>query len=459
MSKKFYLDTLYKNFRDIERTIIRKNASQKPTKIKIREYLIVRYWNHILRKAAEYEQEATCDTGHVQFVIEDSRRRLKECLIILKSKLKVHDDDFITEPTLTESQRKAISKIDDEDILRIHEKEIDQVVDKADEEVVNHTPVNPVPDIHTVDPVPDIHTVDPTPPPKMVQSIEDFFKLASKVLDTKFDGKPSELEPFIEQIELLEPMVEDANKAYFVKYVCTHLTGKAREALPDKPENVKEIIDALRKEIKYESSQVIEGKITALLNEKVKLTKFSEKAEKLAEDFRRSLIFEGHTRAKAQEMTIRKTVDLCYKSTRSQAVKAIVEAGNFATPSEVISKFVVQQNVVHQEFLTNKTNKNSNPNRNRDQNRKFRGNHRKNFQRNSNGNNQNQNQNNNGQNRSNFGRFQRGRSYRDNNRGQNANRTEQVLRIVGSENSSSPSGERRAILPAQSSNVQFELLN
>ncbi|XP_055325777.1 putative uncharacterized protein DDB_G0286901 [Sitodiplosis mosellana] len=234
-------------------------------------------------------------------------------------------------------------------------------------------------------------------------------------------------------------MVKDNNIPNFIKFVSTHLVGKAREALPENPQSVKEIIDALKKEIKFESSRVIEGKITALRVDKRGTGRFAEQAEKLAEEFRRSLIFEGHTKAKAQEMTVRKTVELCYKSTRSDTVKAVLAATSFETPSEVVSKFVVQQDTVRQDSWANKNNNGGSGYQNRRPGRGGRGNYRNNFQRNQNNSNQNRNY---GQNRgsNNSGRGYRGhRSYRNNNGNQNGNRQEQVLRIVGSENSSGPS--------------------
>lgn len=427
------IKALAHNFNNIAKTIERKNASKRPVKIKIREYLIIRYWNDILRSISLYEQEAEFDAGFGAHYMVTCHQKLKDCLKTLKSKAQVKGlSDFVQDPQISAHERSAIAKILDGSVTEIPETVIDQTINDLDVDQIHNSPDNNT---------------------KMVQSAEDFFKLASKVVDTKFDGKPSNLEAFIEQIELLEPMVEETNKKHLIKFVCTHLTGKAREALPDNPQTVKAIIDALRKEIKPESSRVIEGKIVALRADKMNVSKFAEKANELAEDFRQSLVFEGHTKEKANEMAIRKTVELCYKSTRSDTVKAILEAAPFDRPSEVIAKYVVQQNVVQQERTLTQNAKNNGSGsgsggQNRKFNRKFRNN-----RNNANGSNPNSNTNYN-QNRGNQNRNggNNGRNFRNNrssrggyNNQQNGNRQEQILRIVsGSENQPGPSQEGRA---------------
>lgn len=443
-SKREELEHLVKKFNDVKKQITRTNASKRPIKIKIREYLIIQYWNDILKAVNEYEQETDYDESYAFFTLTNSYYSLKECLTILNSQANVGDKhEFIVQSTITPREQAIVSKIINE-----NKNEISEVTfDKFEEEL----------DTVTVDPDSNNSTVDPN---KMPQTAEEFFRLASKVVDTKFDGDPANLEAFIEQVELLEPMVEAQNKSHLIKFIGTKLVGKARRALPDKPSEVSQIITALRNEIKYEPSRVIEGKIIALRLDKKNNTKFSEQANKLAEQLRESLIFEGHTKDKAQEMTIRKTVDLCYKLARSETVKAVLGAKAFTTPSEVIYKFVEQTDTARQDYFANK-NQNGQGSRAARGNNRSRGNYRNNFQRNSNNFNQNRNQN---QNRGNYnnGRGYRGnRQYRGNNSNQNNNRSGQVLRIMGpSENLAGPSQEGRA-LPAPSSghNVQFELMN
>lgn len=298
----------------------------------------------------------------------------------------------------------------------------------------------------------------------MTQTPEEFFKLASRVVDIKYAGEPKELTAFIEQVELLEPMVEQQSKQIHIKFICSHLTGIAREVVPEKPESIKEIVDALRTNIKTEPSKVIEGKILALRAKKTSLSKFSERAEKLAEDFRRSLVIEGFTKAKAQEITIEKTIEMCRKSAKSEAVKAVLSASKFTTPNEVIAKLITEQNMIIQERQTQGDNRTQNQNF---KNNRFRGkrgrkgwNSSRPFNRNGNDRNGHANssstfRNSNGRSNYRYNRSNRTNSNRGNHN--NGNRNEQVLRIVaGSENFPGPSEERRPQNSASERAIAFQ---
>lgn len=78
-------------------------------------------------------------------------------------------------------------------------------------------------------------------------------------------------------------------------------------------------------------------------------TKFSEEAEKLAEAYRRSLIFESHTREKASEMTIRKTKELCRRMSRNDVAKGVIESTQCDNPAEVIATFITQNEIARKE--------------------------------------------------------------------------------------------------------------
>lgn len=122
------------------------------------------------------------------------------------------------------------------------------------------------------------------------------------------------------------------------------MTGRALEGMPAVGDinSVKQIVDTLRKEIKCVSSVNIESKFTTLRIVKGDVAKFAEEAERLAEDFRRSLVLEGFTKTKASELAIKKTQELCRGTSRNEAAKAVIDGNKFDTPSDVISTFLVQ---------------------------------------------------------------------------------------------------------------------
>lgn len=183
----------------------------------------------------------------------------------------------------------------------------------------------------------------------MPQTAADFMKLAASIMNHKFDGDSTKLESFLSEIELVDNLAELNNKTLCIKFVKSRLEGKALECLPDTIESMDDITNALKAEIKAESSSVIEGKILSLRVQKGNFSKFSEEAEKLAENLRRSLVVEGMSKAKAREITIKKTVELCRKTARSDVVKSVVSSAHFDTPAEAIAKLITESTIARNE--------------------------------------------------------------------------------------------------------------
>lgn len=98
----------------------------------------------------------------------------------------------------------------------------------------------------------------------MPQTTQEFLKMASGVLNYKYDADPLKLESFLADVEIVEAMAEAEQTAFCLKFIKAKLDQKALEHLPEVIREVKDITDALRTAIKVESSDVIEGKILAL---------------------------------------------------------------------------------------------------------------------------------------------------------------------------------------------------
>lgn len=200
----------------------------------------------------------------------------------------------------------------------------------------------------------------------MVQTIAEFLAQTGPFLKHKFDGEPSKLEGFLNDVDMIIGMVEANNapvKAFCVKFIKSKLEGRASECMPDEVNTVEDITNALKRNIKAESSKVIEGKVTALRVKNGDLTKYSEEAEKLTEALRRSYISEGLTKEKARQMTIEKTIDMCRRSARNDIVKSVLSSTSYDTPSEVIAKYITQVDLVKRENLERQNSKNFKPNK------------------------------------------------------------------------------------------------
>lgn len=264
----------------------------------------------------------------------------------------------------------------------------------------------------------------------------ELLRLAGGQINKSYNGDPLTLQSFLDSVALLEDLATTTElKTVLVRFVLTKLEGSAREKISGNPKTILEITSALKEKIKPENSKIIEGRLIALKTDRVPLQEFSEQLNTLAESFRRALIVEGIPPAKADEVTIEKTVSVCRSNARSDLIKAVLASTNFSSPKEVVAKFLVEINTqtVEKQVLAYRT-YNRGHNRGNYNKRGYNNNTRGNYNNNSNNNyNSNTHRNNRGHNN----------GYRGNNRGKNyynSNNRGQDKHVKYAENLSAPQG-------------------
>lgn len=183
----------------------------------------------------------------------------------------------------------------------------------------------------------------------MVQSAADFLKLAGTLINYKYEGDPLKLKTFLADVDLVNAAAEAANKALCITFIKRCLTGRALECITDDDNTIELIKTALDDNIKPESADVVEGKMMALRVRKGNFTEFTQEAERLAEAFRRSLVVSGIPRAKAQELTIKKTIELCRKTARLDTVKSVISSTKYEQPADVLATLVTQNDIARKE--------------------------------------------------------------------------------------------------------------
>lgn len=183
----------------------------------------------------------------------------------------------------------------------------------------------------------------------MAQTKGEFLKLAGALINYKFEGDPLKLKTFLADVDLVCLAAEENNAALCLTFIKRCLSGKALECVTDDDNTIAKIKATLSANIKPESSEVVEGKMMALRVRKGNFTEFTEEAEKLAEAFRRSLVVSGIPRNKAQEMTIKKTIELCRKTARSDTVKSVISSTKYEQPADVLATLVTQNDIARKE--------------------------------------------------------------------------------------------------------------
>lgn len=176
---------------------------------------------------------------------------------------------------------------------------------------------------------------------EQLKAQRELLDMVNKQIRNSYSGDPLGLPTFLSGVEIVQDFATNDNlKRKMVIYVKGRLEGRAREIITDDIETIEELLEKLKQDIKPENSKIIEGRMAALRYSYVKQEEFAARTEELADALRRTLIIEGMTPAKANEMTIDRTIQLCKKSTTSDVVKAVLGAATFHTAKEVVAKLI-----------------------------------------------------------------------------------------------------------------------
>lgn len=148
----------------------------------------------------------------------------------------------------------------------------------------------------------------------MAQTKPEFLKLVPTIINYKFEGDPLKLTSFLADVELIEDVVEQQNLPTCLKFVKRCVVGKAQECIPEDADTIQKFKDALKASINPPTTDVVEGDLLALKVKRGDFSEFTKEAERLSEAYRRSLVASGISLNRAQEMTIKKTIELCRKT-------------------------------------------------------------------------------------------------------------------------------------------------
>ena len=178
----------------------------------------------------------------------------------------------------------------------------------------------------------------------MAQTPTDLLRVFAQNINKNYSGEFSSLSAFINSIELLEKITPTEHNDLLKQFILTKLDDKAAEAVPPNPATIKVIKDSLKANIKPDNSKIIEGKMLSLKKDNISHQEFTKQAEELAHAFKRTLIVEGISSDKANEMTIDKTIEMCRATTRSNLVKSVLASSTFPDAKSVIAKFIIESN-------------------------------------------------------------------------------------------------------------------
>lgn len=382
--------TLKGEFKKVTKRVLKKNISKNPDKLEEYETDLIQTYNDIIEYVAEYYNGLDATVREtVRTDLLHIRDNLASCFQKLNLRVKL--------------------------------------------------PAHLIERIKELEPLSDVEEEAETMPDQI--STTDFLRLAANTINRNFSGDPLALNAFVNSIDLLKTIADQTHGLLLKQFILSRLEGKALESVPQNPNSVDDIIAALQSTIKPDNSKVISGRMMALRADRVSMQDFTKQAEELADAFKRSLIVEGISQAKAKEMAIDKTIEMCRTSAKNDLVKSILASSSFTDPQEVVAKFVVESTTQNPERNVLAYGSNNFRGRKRGNNG-YRGKGR-NF--NNSGRNFNRNYNNNGNYNGNNG--YRGKRRYNNDRGRGYNNNNRYVRVT--ENSDAPSQERRGEMPQE----------
>lgn len=171
----------------------------------------------------------------------------------------------------------------------------------------------------------------------MPQTVTEFLGLAAKLVP-EFDGKPENLQAFIDALNLLET-IKETHEAVAVNVIKTKLKGTARNLITSES-SIGEISQKLRVSVKGESTEVLSAKIMNVRQNNKSANVFVNELEELTKALSNAYIADGLPNALAEKYSTQTAVKAMTKNASNDRVRLIMASGNFGTMNEAVSKFV-----------------------------------------------------------------------------------------------------------------------
>lgn len=171
----------------------------------------------------------------------------------------------------------------------------------------------------------------------MTQTVTEFLKTAASLIPD-FDGRVENLASFIDALELVNS-IKESHEAVAVSLVKTKLKGLARNLISNE-DSLRRIIDTLKNSVKGESVEVITAKLMNLKQRNKTANEYTKEVDELTKALEGAYISDGLTSNLASRYSTQQAVRAMTRNCSIDKVKLIMEAGNFATMNDAISKFV-----------------------------------------------------------------------------------------------------------------------
>lgn len=171
----------------------------------------------------------------------------------------------------------------------------------------------------------------------MAQTSSEFLGLASKLLP-EFDGKPENLQSFINAINLVKS-IQGEHESLGVLLIKTKIKGTVQNIIANE-KTIDAIIEKLKNSIRKESVESIIAKLSHTQQNTKSATEFAKEVEDLTHALENSYVSDGLTMDLASRYATETAVKALIKGANNERAKIIMEAGQFLNINSAVTKFV-----------------------------------------------------------------------------------------------------------------------
>jgi len=172
---------------------------------------------------------------------------------------------------------------------------------------------------------------------EMAQTLIEFIRLATSLIP-EFDGKPENLQSFLDALGLLDSL-KSTHETTAISLIKTKLKGHVRNLISNE-QTIAAIITQLSSAVKGESVEVISAKLLNLQQRNKTANQYTQEVEKLTKALEGAYISEGLSQSLANKYSTTTAVKAMTQNCSIDKVKLIMQAGTFTNMNDAISKFV-----------------------------------------------------------------------------------------------------------------------
>lgn len=181
------------------------------------------------------------------------------------------------------------------------------------------------------------NTVNTVNTVNMAQTVVQFLGTASKIIP-EFDGKPENLQSFLDALTLLDALKE-THEATAVIFIKTRLKGTARNLISTET-TIQAIIARLRSTVKAEDVSVLTAKLMNIRQQGKTATSYVKEIEDLTKSLQGAYISDGLSLETAEKYATQAAVKAVTVNARDEKVRTIIQAGQFTNMDQLVTKFV-----------------------------------------------------------------------------------------------------------------------